>query len=276
VDGSNTGSGDSWAGAFRTMAQAFAVVQSGDTIIFSGKVKEQLVTPVQVFDVTVIGAGNRPRHADAAPVPIGGQSAATWTVPDAPAATTPLVKVLQQGWRFMNFVFAGPTDAACVQLFRDGGAGNAERDGSHAEFINVRFASGQDGIEQSGGAHHTGIYECFFAALTGFAIKHTTGAGQGYPVQWVIEDSRFLDCANVLKMPCIGWLVRRNVFVNPTATEVFDTDAGDAAAGMNAVVENYFAIAAADFDPVGNVEGNANDVWSNTLKDAIETGVPTN
>lgn len=273
--GSDANSGLSWQSPFLTMAKAFTMIGSGDRIFFVGKVREQLTTPVQVFDVTIIGAANRPRHADAAPAPLGGTMGATWTTPASGATTAPLVKVLQQGWRFENILFAGPSDHACVTLFRDGGADDAERDASHAEFRNCRFASGQDGIEQSGGCGHVGIYGCFFTSLTGFAIKNTGGAGIGYPIRWVLEGNRFLDNANVLKMPCIGWLVRDNAFIS-TTTEVFDTDAGDAAAGKNVVVGNYFNVAAADFDPAGNVEGNATDVWSNTLLDAIETGVPAN
>jgi hypothetical protein len=273
--GSNSRDGKSWDQAFLTMAKAFSVIASGDTIEFVGNVREQLTTPVQVFDVTIRATGNRPRHADTTPA--GGQlGASTWKLPaSGPSQTTPLLTILQQGWRLENILFAGPTTAACVQLFRDGGAGNAERDASHAEFINCRFASGRDGIEQSGGCGHVGIYGCFFTDLTGFAIKNTTGAGIGYPIRWVLEGNRFLDNANVLKMPCIGWLVRDNAFLS-TTTEVFDTDAGDAAAGKNVVVGNYFNVAADDFDPAGNVEGNATDVWSNTLKDAVETGVPAN
>lgn len=276
VDANIAASGDglSWDKAFKTMAEAFAVISNGDTIYFRGKIKEQLTTPVQVFDVTIIGAGNRPRHADDDPEGSGFASN-TWTEPDDEAATTPLVKVIQQGWRFINILFVGGDDAACVQLYRDGGSGDAERDGSHAEFHNCRFASGYDGIEQSGGCGHVGIYDCFFTSLTNYAIKNTTGAGIGYPIRWVLENNRFLDCANVLKMACIGWKVVGNSFIS-TTTEIFDTDDGDGAAGKNVVAGNYFNIAAASFDPDGNVEGNSTDVWSNYLLDAIETGVPTN
>ena len=69
------GTGKSPKTAFSTMQRAFDNVQSGDVIYFVGKVTEQLVTPVQVFDVTVVGAGNRPRHADA--TPDGGNHAAS-------------------------------------------------------------------------------------------------------------------------------------------------------------------------------------------------------
>lgn len=271
--GSDGNSGQSWSSPFLTMAKAFSLLQSGDVISFVGKVREQLTTPVQVFDVTIRGGGNRPRHADAAPTPTGGHSASTWTTPASATAATPLVKVLQQGWRFENLLFAGPTDAACVLLFRDGGAGDAERDASHAEFINCRFASGQDGIEQSGGAGHVGVYDCFFTSLTGTAIKHTTGAGIGFPIRWVIENSRFSSNVNIMTaVAAQDYLIRGNTFLT-TTTLTFDFTGG----ARNVVVGNYFNIAAADFDPAGGVTGSgATDVWSNTLTNAIETGLPAN
>lgn len=149
VDASRTSSGldgTSWDSAFLTMAEAFAKISSGDSIYFVGKIKEQLTTPVQVFDVRIIGMGNRPRHADSTPAN-GNVHSATWAFPDAPTASTPMVKVLQQGWQFENFVFSGAANQSCVLLFRDGGAGNAERDASHASFYGVRFDGGATHLE---------------------------------------------------------------------------------------------------------------------------------
>jgi hypothetical protein len=272
LNGSDGYDGLSWATPLKTMAAAFAKLQSGDTIVVAGKIREQLTTPVQVFDVTIIGAGNRPRHADAAPAPVGGSSASTWTVPASNPANAPLVKVLQQGWRFINMLFAGPTNNSCVLLYRDGGAGDAERDASHAEFHNCRFASGQDGIEQSGGAGHVGVYDCFFTSLTGTAIKHTGGAGVGFPIRWVVEDSRFTSNANIMTaVAAQDYKITGNTFIT-TTTLTFNFTGG----ARNVVAGNYFNIAAADFDPAGGVTGTATDVWSNTLLDAIETGLPAN
>ena len=270
-NGSDSNVGTSFSKAFKTMEAAFDVVQSGGIIYFHGKITEQLTTPEEVFDVTIIGTGNRPRHIDGTPK-AGSQSTAMWTVPTV-AATAPLVKVIQQGWKFVNILFAGPDDAACVQLYRDGGSGDDERDGSHAEFINCRFASGQDAIEQSGGCGHVGIYNCFITSMTGYAIKNTTGAGIGYPIRWELIGNRFLDNANVLKMPCQNWVVKNNSFIE-NGTEVFDTDDGDAEAGENIIVDNYFNIASASFNPTGNVVGNDDDVWSNILTDGREEGIP--
>lgn len=268
-NGSNTNDGKSWDKPFLTMAKAFSVIASGDIIYFQGKIKEQLTTPVQVFDVTIVGAGNRPRHADNTPA--GGELAAnTWTKPDSPTAATPLCKVLQQGWRFINILFAGPTDAACVLLYRDGGASNAERDASHAEFHNCRFASGRDLIEQSGGCYNVGIYNCSFHDATGYALKNTAGAGIAAPYRWEIIGNRFGGNANLMGV----WSARQFKFWNnqvaETTTNIIDFSGGS----HNSVINNTFDIAAASFDPTGKVAGSTTDTWSNYLIDGIESGLP--
>jgi hypothetical protein len=138
-NGSNAYDGLTWERPFLTMAKAFTTVASGDTILFAGKIKEQLVCPVQVFDVSVVGIGNRPRHADL--VPAGGALAnSTWAAPASPVAAQALVRVLQQGWRFENILFAASAGCACIEVVRNSGADDAERDASHAVIRNNRFA----------------------------------------------------------------------------------------------------------------------------------------
>ncbi len=188
--GVDTHSGKSWTKAFATMSKAFSVLKSGDTIVFTGKVREQLITPVNIFDISVIGMGNRPHHADATPA--GGQYAqATWTTPAAGATTAALCKVLQQGWRFENILFAGPTDHACLWLFRDAGAGDLERDASHASIRNCRFASGQDGIwvtEVFDIAIEGNLFGNGASGFTGFAILGVAGSRRrprtSTPLMW--------------------------------------------------------------------------------------------
>lgn len=264
-----SGAGTDWSTSFKTMGEAFAVIGSGDTIRFRGKILEQLTTPAQVFDVTVIGEGNRPRHADSTPA--GGEEAAnSWTEPVTEAETTPLVKVQQQGWRFENILFYGGDDNSCIQFFRDGGSGDDERDGSHGEVIGCRFASGYDGIEDSGGTSNVLIQDCAIASMTNYAIKHTTGAGIGNLLDWRIKDNDFYLNANWMgTWGSNGAIITGNSVMN-TTTLLIDTSAGT----RNVIVGNVFNIAADSFDPTGNVTGDATDVWSNTLLDAIETGLP--
>lgn len=280
-----TGSG--WSDALTTVAAVFGSAQaaggtaigdryfrSGDFIFIAGKVQEQLTTPVQVFDVTVVGLCNRPRHADAEPAG-GNYAASTWTTPASPTAATPLLTVLQQGWRFIDLLFAGPSDAACVQLFRNGGSGDAERDASHAEFHNCRFASGQDGIEDSGGCGHVGIYGSYFTSLTGVALKQTTGAGIGQPYfRWDVQRNRFQDCPSLTTAKAAQFFrfMWNTVSFAGAVTLGFDFTGGK----QNQIVNNVFNVLAADFDPAGGFTGTNTDNWSNTLEDTIETGLPTN
>lgn len=271
--GSDSNDGLSWSHPFLTMAKAFSVVGSGDTIYFVGKIREQLTTPVQVFDVSIIGASNRPRHADAAPAPLGGQSGATWTTPASGSTDDPLLTVVQQGWRIANFVMAGHATDACVYLLRNAASGNSERDASHFEARGVRFASGQDGIEQEGGCYNVGIFDCDFHDLTGLAIKGGTSTAVAQPYRWQIKRNRFAGCADWMgTWNCHQFEITDNTVVEITAPTL-NTSGGS---GHNVVVGNRFDIAAADFDPAGGFTAHATDVWSNTLLNAIETGVPAN
>jgi len=148
VDSSYGGDGDgrSPGTAFATMDRAFDSIASGDIIYFVGKIEEQLVTPVQIFDVTVVGCGNRPRHADATPAG-GNWAASQWGAPSGGTAAQATVRVLQQGWRFVNILFTAiDVNAACVEIVRNAGAGDAERDGSHCQLLGCRFAGTGIGI----------------------------------------------------------------------------------------------------------------------------------
>lgn len=180
--GSDGNSGKSASRPFQTMSKAFTMVDSGDVIIFRGKVREELTTPAGVFDVTIIGAANQPRHADdhsESSSPGRGSSSATWTTPASPTAATPLLIVQQQGWKLYNFLWDGPSDAAAVQLFRDGEAGDAERDGSHTHVLGCKFVAGQNHIEFKGGLSQVVIEDNLFFGATADSFLDTTGAGVG-------------------------------------------------------------------------------------------------
>jgi hypothetical protein len=271
--GDDNNSGRSWQSPLLTMAEAFTRIQSGDVITFVGKVREQLTTPVQVFDVTIRGGGNRPRHADAAPTPTGGHSASTWTTPASGATTAPLCKVLQQGWRFENILFAGPTDHACVQLYRDAGTDDAERDASHAEFIGCRFASGYDGISDTGGCYGVLVKGCRFMALTNFAILGVGNIGQGQ-TNWQILHNHFSGFTNGVKIAAFECLIKGNVFTDggtPNTTVVLNVTNGGG--GNNFIIDNFFQTSTANFN-TPDVVGAATDVWRNRSIDGDETGQP--
>lgn len=262
--------GNSWDKAFATMAQAFAKISSGDVILFTGKIREQLVTPVNVFDVAVIGMGNRPRHADSAPV--GGNIAAnTWTTPASPTAAEPLCRVLQQGWAFVNILFAGPTDDACVELYRDAGAGDLERDAGHAVFVNCRFASGSGGINDVGGCVDVLVKNCIFQALTGYCIQGVGNIGVGQS-DWQILDNQFDGFDNGVKIAAFGCRIQNNTFTDgatPATTFVLNISNGGGADNM--VIWNLFQTTTANFNSP-DIVGNATDVWYNTAINTVAAG----
>lgn len=190
------GDGSSPKNAFNTMQRAFNACASGDIIYFVGKVTEQLVTPVQVFDVTVVGCGNRPRHADATPT--GGNYAASQWGPPASGAVSgqATVRVLQQGWRFINILFTMESaTAAGVEIVRNAASGNSERDGSHAEILGCRFAGAGIGIR-------SGVAGTFTEIAFNVLVEGNTFNG------------------NTLSMSGINgnaWQIRNNVFTGNTA-----------------------------------------------------------
>lgn len=250
--GNNGNPGDSPDSPFLTMAKAFTMVGSGDTIHFTGNIKEQLSTPVGIFDVTIVGEGNRPRHADAH-TGNNGYYSATWKSPSSPAAATPLLKIRQQGWRLVNILFSCPADAAGVQLFRDGGAGDLERDASHAHIIGCRFDGGQNHIEQSGGCAFVTIEGCLFRGSTAASLKDTAGAGIGTLLCWRIFGNHFHNNESHLVLALSGSEVAHNSFGlfttmsvdlnnGPTANVLF----GNAFSGTYSIVGGYRKAVAGD------------------------------
>lgn len=199
-----------------TMARAFQLVKSGGVITFIGNIREQLTTPVAVFGVTIVGGATQPRNADSfsgGTAYDGGRMAASWVAPAAPTAATPLLTVLQQGWRFQNFLWgAGPANTATVQLFRDGGSGSSERDASHASFYGMYFSGCVDAIETSGGLTGVQVDNCLFRGCTGTAFEAVTGAGIGTNLNYNITSNRFLGCANGIVGALNAASIRNNIF----------------------------------------------------------------
>lgn len=231
------GDGKSPKTAFSTMDRAFDSIASGDIIYFVGKVTEQLVTPVQVFDVTVVGCGNRPRHADSTPT--GGNLAASQWGPPASGAVSgqATVRVLQQGWRFVNILFTMESaTAAGIEIVRNAGAGNDERDASHAEIIGCKFAGAGIGIR-------SGVAGTFTENTTNVLVKGNTflsnttailqTAGFG-GLNWQIIGNQFISNTNDVTGPFTASKIIGNSFsLAPTAALVLT------GTGLNMVHGNY-------------------------------------
>ncbi len=165
-NGSDGGKGNSPQSPFLTMAKAFSVLRSGDCVNVYGKILEQLVTPVNVFDVTINGMGNRPRHADAVPVG-GGLAASQWGPPSGGVAAQATCRVLQQGWRFNNLLMTAiDANAGCIELVRNAAAGDLERDASHAEILGCRFAGTGIGVKIGATSFSENVFNALIQGCT--------------------------------------------------------------------------------------------------------------
>lgn len=261
---------------FLTMERAFTLVKSGDVIHVRGKVREQLTTPAGVFDVSIVGAGNRPRHADDHTESNGkrGSSAATWTAPASGSTATPLLTIIQQGWRIhgITFQLSGSADA-CIYLNHNDGAGDNEQDAGHAEITYCKIQSNPssaagNGIEADG----VGFVKIAGCLIFGFVNGIVNGAGGGNQVGWwEIIGNRIIQNTNGIDLPLYYCSVQHNQFGANTVD--LDLTSGQ----FNVVTPNYFFGNTA-FE---NNTAGTSDLWfgsisSDTASADVETDGSTN
>lgn len=257
--GSDTNGGRSWEAPFATMAAAFAAAGDNDRIYFIGTIAEQLLAPLGVQGVKVIGAaGGRTRHDDGA----------RWTSPAEPNATTPLLTLREQGWEVHNVLFVPPDDAPAIRFRRAESA--TYPDGSHAIVRNCKFVSdGETGIEDHGGGHHWLVEDCEFGsadtALTN-GIKHVSGAGIAAPRRCTIRRCTFTGVTNAIQLPGTECVVKDNLF--GAGTIIVNTAGGS---GKNFVVGNFFP--AATINNAGGYTTHAADIVRNFNLDTAATTV---
>jgi hypothetical protein len=257
---SSSGDGKSWDTAFTTMQAAFDVLVGGETIFFVGKLVEQLVTPVQIFDVTVVGAGNRPRHADS--TPSGGNTYASQWAPPASGAVSgqATVRVLQQGWRFENILFTMESStAAGIELVRNAAAGNSERDASHAIVSGCKFAGAGVGIrfgvagEFTELVNHAIVEDCEFLQNT-YGIRDAIGIAS-----CTIRRNIFRDCTNALIAKAGNTYIYENIVNGFTAAANSGGIDLNGGSGLNVISKNV--LGGTYSEAGGYRKANANDVW---------------
>jgi hypothetical protein len=254
VTGSDGNDGQSTDSAFLTMDRAFDSVGDNDTIYFIGTVREQLVAPLGVTGVSIVGmAGGGVRDDDGA----------KWTYPASGAtAGGALLLVRQQGWSVSNFLMTPePTSGAAIELRRNEDA--TYPDASHFIATGMRFV-GIDvtttyGIRDIGGCSNVLVDNCeFYLLTTGYYCSSTAIA---VPLRCKIINSRFLQNTNDIICPMSYCVVQNNRFFSSAATEKVEISGG----GYNVVTANVFPDAAADIDPAHGYDGNATDIWTGNL-----------
>lgn len=259
------GNGRTPQNAFLTMEQAFDSVQSGDIIYAIGNIREQLVTPVQVFDVTVVGCGNTPRNADSTPE--GGQYAAvTWRAPaSGGTAAQATVRVLQQGWSFINILFGMiDADAAGVEIVRNAGADDAERDGSHCLITGCRFGGAGVGVRLTATSFTENPFNCIIENSKFNSCTYGILAAAAQPNSCDVRGNWFQGCTNAITAQFQASVIRGNVVQGFTAASNsggIDIRGGGA---NNFVTGNYLGGA---YSKAGGYNTEANDSWWGNFAD---------
>lgn len=263
--GSDTNTGRSPLNALATIGRALQLIDQYDVIVLSGIFREQVVAPVGVYDITIIGSGNDPRQATNGGVATGGGS--SWLAPASPAATTPLIRVLAQGWRFINIQFAPVAASACITFDRRETV--AIPDSSHGSVLGCYFSTGGangmgvEGIE----VKKIRIENCVFEALTGATgagIKTTAGAGIAAPSHWRVRNNKFVQ--GVVDMNCLSLNfseIMDNTFFSTNPIEGGTRITLIGSTGRNRVLNNNFSDVAADVTIAKGYTPAANDIWRN-------------
>lgn len=254
-------------GAFSTFADLSPNLRDRDLVLLSGVLKEQAVMPL-VYDVTIIGAANDPRQATSSGTPTGG--GASWLAPSSPVATTPLIRVIAQGWSFINLQMAPVAASACITFDRRETA--ALPDSSHGSVENCYFSTGGSaghGVELIE-VKKISIIDSVFEALTGtngHAIKSTAGAGVANVNHCTISGNKFVQNANDIFVVGDRCLVRNNVLysTNPVTAGNRINFAGGT---DTVVIENRFKDVIADITIAKGYKPGTTGQWSNMAFDS--------
>lgn len=265
IQGSDSNTGRAPNSPFATIARALTFIDSFDIIVLSGVFREQVVAPVGPYDVTIIGAANDPRQATNGGVATGG--GASWLAPASPVATTPLIRVISQSWRFRNIQFAPVAASACITFDRRETA--AIPDSSHGAVEFCYFSTG--------GANGMGV-ECIevkkiriedniFEALTGAtgaAIKTTAGGGVAAPSHWRVRRNRFVQCVNDMNCLSLNFSeIEYNNFFSTNPIEGGKRIVLNGSTGRNLVRLNQFMDVTADVTIAKGYTPATGDVWNN-------------
>jgi len=239
-------------------------------VAMAGVINQEWSTP-KVNDVKIVGAGTLPRQATTSGVANGG--GATWLSPTS--GTGALFQPNGQGWVVENVFFnCSATANPCVKLVN---AGDPPSSNCSEKFTlrNCILTGTDEGVHATDNPNHVLIEGCTFFGFSGagdIAITVSTGLGTGTLLDWRILNCKFFNNAANITAGFSHATIAGCVIENGTASNI-NLTGGTA---PNFVVGNYFNITAADFDPAGGTTGVTGDVWSNTLSDAIETGLPAN
>lgn len=257
-------SGQAPDSAFATVAAAFAVMASNDTIWVVGDVREELTAPLGIYNGRLIGGiATRPHH----------DQAVRWREAVSHTSVTPLLQLREQGWTVANFLFVPPSDAPAIRLKRFESA--TYPDASHCSIVGNRFAGGLTGIEDDGGNHNQLIAFNIFQSQTDSAYE-CISTSIAIPLQNNFINNQIISCVHGFRASQSKSTIKGNTFVNMTTTEI-DTTFNSGQGANNYVIDNYFQQDEADITNANGYTGSATDVWRNFSQNvaAMTVGVPS-
>jgi hypothetical protein len=267
--GSNSNPG-TYERPLASMSGASQYLTPGMTVYVEGVLFEQYTTPI-VNNVSIVGVSQIPRQATSGGAANGG--GATWLAPSSVTTSAALIRVQGQGWTLANLYFnsAGITTNGCIEPHTVGDP-PAEADGAHLLIYNCILTGAKYGIRCPTGTNYVRLVnsDIFGFSDSGDVAISATG-GVGTLLDWRILGCRFYSNANGITAALNKGVISGCTIASGTTTITLTNGTAP-----NYVVENYFNIAADDFDPAGGVTGVTGDVWSNTLTNGIETGLPAN
>jgi hypothetical protein len=256
-------------GSFTSFTTLAPNLRSRDVIILGGVLREQAVAPLDVYDVTIIGAANRPRQATSGGVPTGG--GATWMAPASGAvASTPLLEIKAAGWTIEGVEFTPHNGSAAVRLTRSASIDTI--DASHFTMRNCLIGGNggttQIGIEDNGGCSRVLIEDTRIESMGGTAILGLNTAA-AIPLGWIIRRNLFLRNTNAIAMSLTQGLVMDNV-INQAANDTnFKVNLVSVAGqgSLNQVINNIFSDAAANVTIAKGYKPGTTDIWRNYVTD---------
>lgn len=272
--GLNGHEGRSPQDGFATIAYALSKASDYDIIVLSGVFREQLVAPA-IYDITIIGSGNRTRQATDGGVATGG--GATWLAPSSATATTPLIQIVRQGWKVVNVMFNPHTSSAAVRLTTSGGLNEAGQFTFESCLV-MGGGTGQIGIEDNGGSGFVVVQNSEFQGLTGTALLGLS-TSNAVPLSWKIQNNKFQQNTNDIKMSLSYAQILGNRFLTAGAgatNKVISTTFLSTQGGNNQVLLNFFNNTEAQIAPGTGYTGAADDLWLNYVNDqaALAFGQP--
>lgn len=255
---------------FQTMQAALNVVADNDVVYFIGKVREQIVAPLGITGVRIVGVpGGNVRDDDGA----------KWYAPASPVAGKALIEIREQGWEFHNFLMTPDnTGGACIKAHRAEDA--TYPDSSHFIVNRMRFVGGggtPNGIEDVGGNHHYIVQNSEFQSLTKAITCSSTAIA--VPLRNTIRGCKFMQNTNDIASSLSYSLIQGNQFFTAgsgATNKVVSTTYNAVQGGNNQILLNQFNNTEAQIAPGSGYTGAATDLWMNYVNDqaALAFGQP--